>query len=82
MSSDATGHEYDYPTEQGTGSHGESEDYKIINYPFEKYEIKVKLTSRNEFVAITEVRINKEFMSHKQKMSSEGFGDLSEFYEE
>lgn len=76
--------DYDYsnPKDQGTGSHNESDDYKIIVYPFDKYQIKVKLTPTNEFIGIVEIKINREFLSHKQKMASKGFHDVDEFYRE
>ena len=67
---------------QGTGSHGYGDDYKIISYPFDKYQIKIKLSSSNEFIEIVEVKINKEFLSHKQKIISRGFHDVDEFYPE
>ncbi|MGD2249742.1 MAG: hypothetical protein PVF58_15140 [Candidatus Methanofastidiosia archaeon] len=74
--------EYDYDEikKQGTGSHDISDDYKIIVCPFDKYEIKMKLSPTNEFIEIVEVKINKEFLSHEQKISSAGFHDVDEFY--
>lgn len=74
--------DYDKLKNQGTGSHEEPDDYKIVVYPFDKYQIKVKLTTSNEFIGITEVKINKEFLSHKQKVASQGFHDVDEFYRE
>jgi hypothetical protein len=66
----------------GTGSHEKLEEYKIINYPFDKYQIKIKLTSANEFIGIIEVQVNKEFLSYKQKLTSQGFVDVNEDYPE
>ena len=76
--------EYDYDElkNQGTGTHDEPNDHKIIVYPFDKYQIKVKLTPANEFIGIIEVKINKEFLSHKQKITRQGFHDVDEFYRE
>jgi len=74
--------DYDKLKNQGTGSHEEPDDYKIVVYPFDKYQIKVKLTTSNEFIGIIEVKINKEFLSHKQKVASQGFHDVDEFYRE
>jgi len=73
-------YDYDNLKNQGTGSHKELDEYKIILYPFDKYQIKIKLTPSNEFIGIIEVKINKEFLSHKQKITSEGFHDVDEFY--
>jgi len=63
-----------------TGSHGESTEYKIVVYPFDKYRIKIKLTPTNEFVEIMEVGINKDFLSHKQKIVSKSSSDVDRFY--
>lgn len=74
--------EYDYDTlkNQGTGSHAKSDDYKIIVYPFDRYQIKIKVTPSNEFIGIVEVGINKDFLSHEQKIASSGGHDVDEFY--
>jgi len=76
--------DYDYNNikNQGTGSHEKLDDYKIILYPFDKYQIKIKLSPSNEFIGIVEVKVNKEFLSHKQKITSQGFLDVEEFYQE
>jgi hypothetical protein len=66
----------------GTGSHCEFKEYKIKTYPFDKYEIKIKLTPNNEFIEVLEVKINKDFLSHKQKILSQGFHDVEKFYQE
>ena len=65
---------------QETGSHGELEEFKEIIYPFGKYQITVKLTLSNKFVGIIEVKINKEFLSYKQKTALRGFHDVDKFY--
>lgn len=67
---------------RGTGSHEDFEDYKIVTYPFDKYQIKIKLTPNNEFIEIIEVQINKDFLSYKQKITPLGFHDVEEFYRE
>ena len=76
--------EWDYKNvkNRGTGSHGDMDDFKIIPYPFDKYQIKVKLTPTNEFIGIVEVGINKDFLSYKQKTTLRGFHDVDEFYRE
>lgn len=75
---------YDYNNikNQGTGSLEKFDDCKIILYPFDKYQIKIKLTPSNEFIGIIEIKVNKEFLSHKQKITSQGFLDVEEFYKE
>lgn len=74
--------QYDYGsfTNQGTGSHGEIQDFKIISYPLGRYEIKIKLSLTNEFIEIMEVGINKDFMNQKQKTSIKGYHDVDKFY--
>jgi len=67
---------------QGTGSHFIPQDYKIIVYPFDKYEITVKLSPNNEFIEILEVKVNKDFLTYKQKVISKGFHDVDNFYRE
>lgn len=76
--------EYDYDTlkNQGTGESGEPTDHKIIVYPFEKYEIKIMLTASNEFIGIVEVKINKDFLSQRERASAKGFHDVEKFYPE
>jgi len=75
--------DFDYRVLKKKGTGGlVSEEFKEIVYPFGKYEIKVRLSLNNEFRGITEVKINKEFLSFKQKISSKGFHDVEEFYKE
>lgn len=76
--------EYSYKEMQnkGTGSHGEFENYKIIVYPFERYQIKIQLGLANEFMGVVEVKINKEFLSYNQKIKVQGSIDTSEDYPE
>lgn len=84
MNSDTKDKEYNYQDliKQGTGVHDESEDYKIIIYPFDKYQIKIKLTTNDKFLEIIEIKINKDFLSLKQKLASQGVHDIDEFYRE
>lgn len=54
----------------GTGSHAQFPDYKIIEYPFDRYQIKIMVTPRNEFIKVLEVKLNKDFLSYKTKNCS------------
>lgn len=76
--------EYDYGSlrEQGTGDLGEGYDYQIVSYPFDRYEIKVKLDPSNKFIGITEVKLNKNFLSHRQRIGTQGYIDVDEYYQE
>jgi len=82
MCAEENDYKYEEFREKGTGSHDVAKEYKEIVYPFGKYQITVRLSSNNEFIGITEVRINKDFLSYKQKMVSKGFHDVDEFYPE
>ncbi len=75
---------YDYTTftQDSTGKTRKEEDYKVISYPFDKYEIKVKVSPSNEFLGIVEVGVNKDFLSQKQKISLKGYHDVDQFYVE
>ncbi|MGD0781026.1 MAG: hypothetical protein ABR954_09680 [Dehalococcoidales bacterium] len=75
---------YDYTTftQDATGKTGKMEDYKIISYPFGKYEIKIKVTNNNEFIGIVELGVNKDFLSQEQKIGLKGSHDVDEFYKE
>jgi hypothetical protein len=66
--------------ENVTGSH--IEEYKILDYPFGRYEIKIKLSKDNKFLDIIEIKINKDFLSFRQKMASKGVHDVEKFYRE
>lgn len=63
----------------GTGSASIADEFVRIVYPFEKYEIVVKLTPDRKFVGIEEVRVNKDFRSFKQKISEKQFSYIDEY---
>lgn len=73
---------YEEFIKEGTGSHSDVETFKIIEYPFNQYKIKIKLTPSDEFIGIIEVEINKEFLSHKQKIAIQDYHDVEDFYKE
>ena len=73
---------YDSFTKQATGSLSQSEDYRIIPYVCDIYEIKVKVGPSNEFLGIVEVKVNKEFLSHKQRLSKQSYLDVGDYYRE
>jgi len=66
----------------GSGSRDIPKDYKEIVYPFDKYQITVRLSLNNEFIGISKVKVNKDFRSYKQRIVSKGFHDVDEFYKE
>ncbi|MGC1119621.1 MAG: hypothetical protein WBA22_00885 [Candidatus Methanofastidiosia archaeon] len=82
MDLDADEFGYDTLKDNGTGSHAKFDDYRIIVYPFGRYQIKVKVTPANEFIGIVEVGANRDFLSYKQRIASSGGHDVDEFYSE
>jgi hypothetical protein len=73
---------YDSLVRQATGSKGEGGDYKVILYIFDIYEIKVKLSLTNEFLGILEVKVNKDFLSQKQRIGTQSYLDVDKYYRE
>lgn len=82
MEIDEKTYEYDSFIRQATGSMSRSEEYRIIPYTFDIYEIKVKVSPNNEFLGIVEVKVNKDFLSHKQRLSKQSYLDVSDYYRE
>ncbi|MFA5055242.1 MAG: hypothetical protein WC562_03590 [Dehalococcoidia bacterium] len=80
METETKNFDYDSFTQDATGS--SKQDYKIISFPFEKYEIKVKVSPSNEFIEITEVTVNKDFLSHKQRLNIRQSIDVDKYYRE
>ncbi len=74
--------EYGYQTftEQATGAEKNKIRGKTGEYHFDKYEIEILLGPGNEFLAITEVRVRKDFLSRKQRSGTKGPHDVDEFY--
>ena len=65
-----------------TGSHSDNDFTKTITYPFGRYEIEVVTGPNNEFIGITKVGINQDFLTHAQKLTPKGYHDVDEFYKE
>jgi hypothetical protein len=67
-----------------SGATGEqpSEIFRFLVVPFGKYEVTVKLNPMNEFVGITGITINKDFLSDLQRQSQEGYLNVDDFYRE
>lgn len=72
---------------KGTGSYDIDiydigEGNKIIEYPFDKYLIKVVLSEKNEFIGIVEVKVNQKFLDYRKRLMPKGYHDVSKFYQE
>lgn len=63
-----------------TGEHHEY--YKTIVYSFDKYEIDVQLGSNDEFIGVTGVKINKDFVAYEKKRMPLGYHDVDYLYDE
>lgn len=65
-----------------TGSVSDSKSYRFIRYSFDKYDIGVIVDSSGKFVGISEVSINKDFLSPIQRIASRSYIDVDEYYRE
>lgn len=68
---------------QVTGSRDFLANTKVVDIPFDKYIIKIRLSDSNEFVGIEEVNVNKDFFNHAQrilKLSTSGYLDIEQYY--
>jgi hypothetical protein len=76
--------DYDYESlaSDSTGSQEIPVDFDIKIVPFDKYNIKVKVSKDNEFIGILEVEVNKDFLSHKKSITPTGSHDVDDFYKE
>jgi len=64
---------------------GEQETEQTITkiYPFDKFEIEVKLSETGKFIGITAIKMNADFLNYKQKLvAAENFHDAMEYYDE
>lgn len=68
-------------TADSTGGYSKPQ-LKTVTCPFGKYEITVVVTTDGEFVGIAEVGLGHDFVSYKQKVTPQGYHDVSAFYRE
>jgi hypothetical protein len=55
---------------------------KRIEYKLDKYIITIKLSIDNKFIAVEQIKINKQFLDFKKTTSTKNFHDVNEFYED
>lgn len=82
METDRKLFKYDSFIAQSTGKRSESEDYRILTTTFDRYDIKIKVSPENEFIEVLEVKINKDFLSQKQRMGVQSYLDVDKYYRE
>ena len=63
-----------------TGDIGEPKSTKIIKYTFDRYVVTIEISSKNEFLGITEIQLNKDFRNYKQKKESQITFDVEQYY--
>lgn len=71
---------YDKMKTRGSGGFALRKSDNQIVYPFGKYNVIVKVSRDKKFVGISEIRINKDFRSYKQKLLTKGYHDVEDFY--
>ncbi len=69
-------------TRNSTENDIERNEFKTIVYPFGKYQITVNLDNLNRFIGITEIKINKEFISSMHQIVLKDYHDVLNFYED
>lgn len=63
-----------------TGQYSYAENFKVITYPIEKYELRIRVSPFNEFLGVESISINKDFLSYQQKIGSSQGHDVEKFY--
>lgn len=71
---------YDKIRTKGTGGTVLRKTRNQITYPFGKFNVTVDVTKNNKFVGISEIKVNKDFRSYKQKTAVKGYHDVEDFY--
>ena len=69
----------------GTGNRDDIRDSIVVDIPFDRYVIKVRISSTKEFLGIEEISVNKDFLSHSQKitlLSGTGYHNVEEYYKD
>jgi hypothetical protein len=77
--------QYGFIHVSGTGSGDYMSNSRLVEMPFDKYIVKIRISSTNEILGIEEITINKDFLSHSQKLqalSQQGYHDVDEFYKD
>ena len=63
-----------------TGSDLDDIPNKVLTYSLGRYDIDVVIGPRNEFVGIERISVNKDFLTHEQKLTPKGYHDVEEYY--
>lgn len=74
---------YEEFKKQGTGSHDRLGEFKVVEIPFDKFLVKIRLSSTDVFLGIEEIVVNKDFLSYSQQftaLSASGYHDVEDYY--
>ena len=77
--------DYEEMQTQGTGAHSLATEAIVLKYPFDRYEVGVLVSQSGEFLGITEISVNKDFLAHVQRLvalGGLGYHDVDEFYKD
>lgn len=55
------------------------ERLRSVVVPYDRFEIVVLVKTNNEFAGIREVRVNKDFLSYRQRLLTHGVIDVEEY---
>ena len=66
----------------GTGTHEPSESFRLLDYRFDRYRVRVKLSEDGKFVGIVEIGLNTDFMDYRQKIAALGHEDVEKYYQD
>lgn len=58
------------------------EQSKKIVYSFDRYEIEVLVTETGKFIGIVGIKVNADFLTQAQKLSTASFHDVEKYYRE
>jgi len=65
-----------------TGDHTNSHDFKYLVCTLGKYQIKVKVTVDNKFLSVEEIKVDKDFLTQKQRSLVIGHHNVDDIYQE
>ena len=68
--------------EMGTGSSLLADETVRVIYPFQNYEIVVRLSKDGKFIGIDEVSIKKDFRSYTQDVIKKTFSSIDDYVPE
>jgi hypothetical protein len=66
----------------GTGSHEPLESFTTVDYPFDRYTVRVQLSEDGKFIGIVEIRLNTDFMDYRQKIATLAHEDVEKYYQD